>query len=247
MVTKVFPARAVPDLANGTSPVRQGPLYRAVRGRSGVCLRPPPVKTASSRPAVIPNDRRSAPPWKATSAGPPTCPARRPPEWLARRDRGAVSRQDRLPGTTDSLPGPAPQYDRCPTRTGSPVRPTPYQDRLPGTTDSLPGPAPRYDRLPTRTDVPTRGNGREAAIRRNGTCLNRTYQNESEEGRISVFGFGPGTLLVESPFRHRSEARASSKTAGSTPSGKSPRHSKGDAVLPGAVMESIVNFHCALS
>jgi hypothetical protein len=53
MVAKVFPACAVPDLANGTSPVWQGPLYRAVRGRSGVCMRPPPVKTASSRPAVM--------------------------------------------------------------------------------------------------------------------------------------------------------------------------------------------------
>jgi hypothetical protein len=156
MVAKVFPARAVPDLANGTSPVRQEPLYRAVRGRSGVYLRPPPVKTASSRPAVIPNDRRSEPPWKATSAGPPTCPARRPLEWLARRDRGAVSYQDRLPGATDALPGPAPRCDRCPTRTGSPVRPMPYQDRLPGATDALPGPAPYQDWLPGTTDVPTR-------------------------------------------------------------------------------------------
>src|SRR5208337_612001 len=50
----------------------------------------------------------------------------------------------------------------------------------------------------------------------------RTNQDEAEERRISVFEFGPGTLLLESRFRHRSRAGRPSKTAGSTYSGKSP-------------------------
>ncbi|HMB07110.1 MAG TPA: hypothetical protein VKP69_25680, partial [Isosphaeraceae bacterium] len=59
-------------------------------------------------------------------------------------------------------------------------------------------------------------------LRRNRTWQMRTNQDEAEDRRISVFEFGPGTLLLESRFRHRSRAGRLSKTAGSTYLRQSP-------------------------
>src|SRR5512142_1904105 len=90
-------------------------------------------------------------------------------------------------------------------------------------------------------------------------------KDEAEERRISVFAFGPGTLLLESRFRHRSRAGRLSKTAGSTSSGKSSgplrwpwaaslplpqrlgRRRRGNAVLLGVLTITLGKSHCALS
>ena len=60
------------------------------------------------------------------------------------------------------------------------------------------------------------------------SCVTWNLSGEDLSGRIggggiSAFGFGPGTLRLESPFQPCSEAETPSKIAGSTPSGKSLR------------------------
>jgi hypothetical protein len=86
---------------------------------------------------------------------------------------------------------------------------------------------------------------------------------KAEKSETSVFEFGPGTLLREALFQHRSETRKPSRTAGSLLSGKSSgphrkplapslplpqrlgRVRRGDAVLLSAVRKTSGKFSCA--
>ena len=91
------------------------------------------------------------------------------------------------------------------------------------------------------------GSGREAAIRRNRTCLGRTFQDASEEAGFPLLGLalalcGSNHLsrLVRRPKRRR-------KLPVPPLLGNRRNHPEDDAVLPGAVTNTFGTFYCALS